>query len=93
MARTKQTAKRVGKALITWTRFHLPREQEWSTWSVDHADVHIGPLAGVEGWRKASLGKMIENSERAAYVIGECHLHRKWIAYLYILIVLYRKTT
>ena len=28
MARTKKTAKKYGKPLITWTRFHLPREQE-----------------------------------------------------------------
>ena len=49
MARTKKTAKKYGKPLITWTRFHLPREQEWPTWTVDHADVHIGPFAKVLG--------------------------------------------
>ncbi|KAL2802028.1 hypothetical protein BJX63DRAFT_416035 [Aspergillus granulosus] len=69
MARTKQTAKRGQKVLITWTRFHLPREQEWPTWSVDHADVHAGPLADVEGLRKISLGRMVENPEQAAYIL------------------------
>ncbi|KAL3425259.1 hypothetical protein PVAG01_02050 [Phlyctema vagabunda] len=69
MARTKQTARRSLKPLITWTRFHLPHEQEWPTWSTDHADVHVGPLVGVEGWRKASLGRMVDNPEQAAYII------------------------
>ncbi|KAK4038075.1 hypothetical protein C8A01DRAFT_48252 [Parachaetomium inaequale] len=70
MARTKQRARRNTKALIlTWTRFYLPREQKWPTWSVDHAHVHIGPLAGVEGCRKTSLGRMVENPEQAAYII------------------------
>ncbi|KAL2872834.1 uncharacterized protein BJX67DRAFT_340528 [Aspergillus lucknowensis] len=69
MARTKQTAKRYGKRLITWTRFHLPREQEWPTWSVDHPDIHVGPLAGAKGLWKASLGRMVDNPEQAAYII------------------------
>lgn len=81
MARTKQTAKRYGKGTITWTRFHLPLEQEWPTWSVTHADVHVGPLAGVEGVWKASLGRMVENPEQAAYIIGECNRHKKVIEY------------
>ncbi len=87
MARTKQTAKRFYKALITWTRFYLPREQEWPTWSVDHADVHVGPLADVQGCRKASLGRMVENPEQAAFIIGQ------WsCAYIPILTVLFPKT-
>lgn len=80
MARTKQTAKHFDKRLVTWTRFHLPREQEWPTWSVDHADVHVGPLAGVEGRWKVSLGRMVEKPEQAVYIIGKFHLHQKWIA-------------
>ncbi|KAL5335479.1 hypothetical protein BJX70DRAFT_401574 [Aspergillus crustosus] len=69
MARTKQTAKRHWKEIITWTRFHLPQEQEWPTWSVDHADIHIGPLADVSGRRKVSLGRMVEAPEKVAYII------------------------
>ncbi|KAL2867618.1 uncharacterized protein BJX67DRAFT_380965 [Aspergillus lucknowensis] len=69
MARRKMTAKRIGKGLITWTRFHLPREQEWPTWSVDHPDVHVDPLAGVECCLRASLGRMVDNPEQAAYII------------------------
>lgn len=80
MARISQTAKRSVKPLTSWTRFHLPRNQEWPTWSVDHDDVHVGPLEGVEGWRTASLGIMIDNPEQAAYIIREFNLHRKCIA-------------
>ncbi|KAK4236855.1 hypothetical protein C8A03DRAFT_35238 [Achaetomium macrosporum] len=69
MARIKQTARRTQKRLITWTRFHLPREQEWPTWSVDHADVHVGPLADVKGKWKVLLARMVDNPEQAAYII------------------------
>ncbi|KAJ0413061.1 hypothetical protein BJY00DRAFT_297446 [Aspergillus carlsbadensis] len=69
MARTKQTARRSTPPLITWTRFHLPQEQEWPTWSVDHVNVHIGPLADVYGWCRVSLGRMVKNPEQAAYII------------------------
>jgi hypothetical protein len=82
MARTRQTARRMEKKLTTWTRFYLPREQEWPTWSVDHADVHVGPLAGKGCW-EVSLGRMVENPEQAAYIIRKCYLRRKRIAYLY----------
>ncbi|KAI1370243.1 hypothetical protein F4677DRAFT_438900 [Hypoxylon crocopeplum] len=67
MARTKQTARRYGKGIITWTRFHLPLDQEWPTWSATYEDVHVGPLAGVAG--KVLLGRMVENPEQAAYII------------------------
>ncbi|EAQ88351.1 predicted protein [Chaetomium globosum CBS 148.51] len=69
MARTKQTARRTYKPFITWTRFQLPREQEWPTWTVDHDDVHAGPLTDVEGCRILSLGRMVDNPEQAAYII------------------------
>ncbi|KZL84641.1 hypothetical protein CI238_12873 [Colletotrichum incanum] len=69
MARTSQKAKRSEKPLTSWTRFHLPRYQEWPTWSVNHDDVHVGPLKGVEGWRTASLGRMVDKTEQAAYII------------------------
>lgn len=82
MARTKQTAKRHEKALITWTRFHLPREQEWPMWSVGYDDFHVGPLEGVQGWRKALLGRMVDNPEQAAYIIGKSHLNRERVTYL-----------
>ncbi|KAH6631491.1 hypothetical protein F5144DRAFT_620575 [Chaetomium tenue] len=69
MARTKQTARRTYKPFITWTRFYLPREQEWPAWAVDHDDVHAGPLTDVEGCGKLSLGRMVDNPEQAAYII------------------------
>ena len=72
MARTKMTAKRY-EHVTTWTRFHLPREQEWPTWSVDYPDVHVGPLAGLEGCLEVLLGRMVEDPEQAAYIISECH--------------------
>lgn len=72
MARTKQTARRTYKPFITWTRFYLPQGQEWPTWAVDHDDVHVGPLTDVEGCRKLSLGRMVDNPEQAAYIIRQC---------------------
>lgn len=78
MARIKQTARKYGKGIITWTRFHLPLDQEWPTWSATYEDVHVGPLAGVAGVAgKVLLGRMVETPEQAAYIIGECHRHRK----------------
>ena len=73
MARTKQTARRGQKALLSWTRFYLPLEQEWPTWDVDHEDVHAGPLADLEGCLTISLGRMVDNPEQAAFVIREYH--------------------
>jgi hypothetical protein len=80
MARTKQTAKRY-RPVTTWTRFHLPREQEWPTFPVaDPALVHYGPLidheAGFFGFL-ALLGRMVDDPEQAAYIIRECHQHRE----------------
>jgi len=57
---------------MSWTRFHLPQEQEWPMWSVNHDDVHAGPLVDVQGCRKLSLGRMVDNPEQAVYIIGEC---------------------
>ncbi len=68
----KTTRKRVDKPLTTWTRFYLPREQEWPTWSVDHTDIHVGPLSAVDGCGHASLGRMVDDPEQAAYILGEC---------------------
>ncbi|KAI1812915.1 hypothetical protein GGS20DRAFT_587017 [Poronia punctata] len=69
MARAKQSARQLGKGITTWTRFHLPRDQEWPTWSVDDEDVHVGPLASVEGLGRISLGRMVEDPEQAVYII------------------------
>ncbi|KAH9900377.1 hypothetical protein F4778DRAFT_771242 [Xylariomycetidae sp. FL2044] len=69
MARTSQRARRSVKPLTTWTRFYLPRGQEWPLWSVDHDDVHVGPLESVAGFQGASLGRMVDNPEQAAYII------------------------
>jgi hypothetical protein len=76
MARTRMTTKRY-RRVTTWTRFHLPREQEWPTWTVAHEDVHVGPLLDAGGWMKVWLGRMVEDPEQAAYIIGECHQPRK----------------
>ncbi|KAK0742158.1 hypothetical protein B0T21DRAFT_282270 [Apiosordaria backusii] len=69
MARTKQTARKRERSVVTWTRFHLPKEQEWPTWAVAHEDVHVGPLADIGGAWKVWLGRMMENPEQAAYII------------------------
>lgn len=76
MAGISQQAKPYQKPLTTWTKFHLPRDQEWPAWSADHEDVHIGPLKGVEGWRTASLGRMIDDPEQAAYIIRELDIFK-----------------
>jgi len=75
MARTKQSA-RPGlggreKEVMTWTRFHLPVDQEWPTWrDAKHADdVHRGPLAGLEGVLQAWLGRMVDDPEQAVYIV------------------------
>ncbi|KAI0381430.1 hypothetical protein F5Y04DRAFT_255484 [Hypomontagnella monticulosa] len=67
MARTKQTARRYGKPITTWTRFYLPLDQEWPSWPATYQDTHVGPLASVNG--EALLGRMVENPEQAAYII------------------------
>jgi hypothetical protein len=73
MARAKMTAKRY-RHVTTWTRFHLPRGKEWPTWTVAQPDRPlVGPLVEVEGWRKVWLGKMVDDPEQAAFIIGECH--------------------
>jgi len=72
MARTKGSRIACPKPLITWTRFYLPREQEWPTWDVDDDNVHLGPLLEVEdSWLRASLGRMMDDPEQAVYIIGE----------------------
>lgn len=59
------------KPLITWTRFYLPRNQEWPVWSVDHDDIHAGPLIDLEGCCRLGLARMVDNPDQAAYIIGK----------------------
>lgn len=69
MARTKQTARRRNIPITTWTRFYLPRDQEWPTWPVAHDDEYVGP--GLEEVHYMSLGRMVEDPEQAAFIISE----------------------
>jgi hypothetical protein len=73
MARTKQTARRdISKGIITWTRFYLPEDQEWPTWSSDYTNIYVGPLLEVQGCRLMDVfvGRMVDHPTQAAYVIG-----------------------
>ena len=59
---------------ITWTRFHLPREQDWPRWmtaggSKSDDVTFLGPLAGVEGCEKVWLGRQVEDPEKAALIV------------------------
>lgn len=41
-------------------------------WDVKHGqNVHAGPLDGVNGCVTRRVGRMIDNPEQAAYVVGE----------------------
>lgn len=72
MARTKQSkVPGSGDRRTTWTRFYLPREQDWPTWSATHLRPHRGPLSGVEGIKNVWLGRKVEDSEQAALIICE----------------------
>ncbi|TLD30348.1 hypothetical protein PspLS_01911 [Pyricularia sp. CBS 133598] len=66
------------KPFTTWTRFYLPRDQEWPIWSVDHPDIHVGPLAKVAGDANTmgdpailcvTLGRIVDDPEQAVYII------------------------
>jgi hypothetical protein len=59
---------------ITWTRFHLSREQDWRRWtaagdSKSDGATFLGPLAGVEGCEKVWLGRQVEDPEKAALIV------------------------
>ncbi|KFZ24804.1 hypothetical protein V502_00714 [Pseudogymnoascus sp. VKM F-4520 (FW-2644)] len=70
MARTKQSkGPGSGDRRTTWTRFHLPRGQDWPTWSTSHSDPHRGPLTDVAGIKNVWLGRRVEDSEQAALII------------------------
>ncbi|KAK8086179.1 hypothetical protein PG994_001153 [Apiospora phragmitis] len=68
MARTKQTAKLYGKGIITWTRFHLPLEQEWPIWSVTMRMCMSAPLRMWKVFRRR-WAEMVGNPAQAAYII------------------------
>lgn len=70
MARLKVKGKDTNKNLITWTRFHLPQEQERPAWPAAHEDAYVGPLAGVRGIERISMGRMVEEPQQAAYIIA-----------------------
>lgn len=60
---------------VTWTRFHLPREQEWPTWTTAASNsgsddvALLGPLAGVEGCEKVWLGRQVDDPGKAALIV------------------------
>ncbi|KAI0837651.1 hypothetical protein F5Y06DRAFT_70979 [Hypoxylon sp. FL0890] len=70
MARTK-TPKRPSMQArrTTWTRFYLPRGQDWPTWSSGHSDARLGPLADVPGCCEVWLGRMVDDPEQAALIV------------------------
>ncbi|KAI0181023.1 hypothetical protein GGR52DRAFT_567271 [Hypoxylon sp. FL1284] len=70
MARTKATKRpSFHYKRTSWTRFHLPRGQEWPSWPMGYSDPHLGPLSGVPGYQKVWLGKKVEGPEQAALII------------------------
>ncbi|KAI0380269.1 hypothetical protein F5Y04DRAFT_257813 [Hypomontagnella monticulosa] len=71
MARAKMTIRQLRqlRARTSWTRFHLPRGQDWPTWSNAYSDTQIGPLSGVAGCLKVWLGRKVEDPEQAALII------------------------
>lgn len=75
MAEMQDPAKQHVKETITWTRFHLPLNQQWPAWPSSGkghpAEQYVGPLADMEGapWNKITLGKMVEFPEEAVYMV------------------------
>ncbi|AEO71772.1 uncharacterized protein THITE_2124605 [Thermothielavioides terrestris NRRL 8126] len=71
MARTKRTPEtyRLWRMRTTWTRFRLPRGQDWPNWSKPYPDEHLGPLAGVPGREEVWLGRKVEDPEHAALIV------------------------
>lgn len=54
----------------SWTRFHLPRGQDWPTW-LTGGSLDLGPLTGVTGCGKVWLGRQVDDCEQAAIIIRE----------------------
>ncbi|KAM0264978.1 hypothetical protein ACHAQJ_000494 [Trichoderma viride] len=73
MARTRNSFEQRRQAEIrartSWTRFYLPRDQDWPTWSTNHSKSRLGPLTGAEGYKKVWLGRKVDDSEQAALII------------------------
>ncbi|KAI2627952.1 hypothetical protein GGS26DRAFT_126605 [Hypomontagnella submonticulosa] len=71
MARTKMTQRQLRqlRARTSWIRFHLPREQDWPTWSTAHSYMQLGPLSGVAGCEKVWLARKVEDPEEAALIV------------------------
>jgi len=75
MACTKVLAPPFIKETITWTRFYLPKEQEWPAWPVNYNRIYLGPLAEVDGCRwPVFLGRIIDRLKEAAIIISKCYL-------------------
>ncbi|KAK6957470.1 hypothetical protein Daesc_000256 [Daldinia eschscholtzii] len=71
MARVRETKSKLRQQnkRTSWTRFYLPRGQDWPTWPAGHSDAHIGPLAAVPGRQKVWLGRKVDDPEQAALII------------------------
>ncbi|KAI1101160.1 hypothetical protein F4804DRAFT_316936 [Jackrogersella minutella] len=71
MARVKNTKNQLRQQhkRTSWTRFHLPRAQDWPIWSTDHSNAHLGPLEGVPGCQKVWLGRQVDDPEQAALIV------------------------
>ncbi len=80
MARTRKTdvTLRLERQRTTWTKFHLVSEQNRPAWSTttgssnDAHRTHLGPLAGAASRLKVWLGRKVEDSEQAVFVVGKC---------------------
>ncbi|KAI0443518.1 hypothetical protein F4803DRAFT_306163 [Xylaria telfairii] len=53
----------------TWTRFHLPRGQDWPKWPATYANTYLGPLTDVAGCMKVRLGRKVEDPEEAVLIV------------------------
>lgn len=83
MARTKPNILHIPlqRQRTSWTKFYLPREQDWPTWappttagSIPKDDAprsSLGPLAGAAGCVKVWLGRQVEDPEQAVFVVGK----------------------
>ena len=74
---------------VTWTRFHLSRNQDWPRWTkAGNAEsddaTFLGPLAGVEGCEKVWLGRQVDDPEKAALIVRMyCgHIIHPWFSAL-----------
>jgi len=53
----------------SWTRFHLPRGQEWPAWSSSYSDTYRGPLEDAPGCLWVWLGRKVEDPEQAVVIV------------------------